>query len=268
MSPQSAIEDLIENCRARNVQSNVYFAQPIGGGLIKIGFATNLRSRMARLQAMSPIPLGLLGSMTGDVSFERVLHVLFDAHRAHGEWFAPHRDILEFIAKYTRQDDAGSIPVERSVARGAQGVRMLEQARALREEMRRVRTEARRELQATVRDFQKQIGQLEREIVGLEAARERAWAERPADLDVCGLCKEQPVLPNSQYCSECAACAECQDAVDEMGVLICEDCWNEVHCRARDCIVCMKPTTATSGDHWSICLSCARSQGVARPSWS
>ena len=77
------VEDVPRNWRSKRV----YFIQPIGGGPIKIGCAANVERRLAHLQAFSPAPLRILGSLPGGVALERELHVRFSEHRLHGEWF-------------------------------------------------------------------------------------------------------------------------------------------------------------------------------------
>jgi hypothetical protein len=66
--------------------SVVYF---IGGedGPIKIGFTTELPSRLRSLQNSSPVPIRLLAAVHGDRALEAEYHRRFAAHRLHGEWF-------------------------------------------------------------------------------------------------------------------------------------------------------------------------------------
>ena len=73
-------------------KSSVYF---IGcDAAIKIGVSVILKDRFATIQAASPVPLKVLTSIEGDHLLEREYHKRFAAHRLHGEWFAPHPDIL------------------------------------------------------------------------------------------------------------------------------------------------------------------------------
>lgn len=73
----------------------VYF---IGGdhGAIKIGRSVNVEVRLRTIQTHSPVPLRILATIEGG-SRERLYHKIFAAHRLHGEWFAPHPDILAEI---------------------------------------------------------------------------------------------------------------------------------------------------------------------------
>lgn len=64
---------------------------------IKIGSAINVGKRFTDLQACSPIPIEILATTSGGMKQERAYHRQFAAHRLHGEWFAPHPDILAEI---------------------------------------------------------------------------------------------------------------------------------------------------------------------------
>jgi hypothetical protein len=75
----------------------VYFAQPIGGGLIKIGSTARLKGRLAQLQIGSPVEITLLAAARGTRRHERGLHEHFSEHRVHGEWFEPCPALIRFI---------------------------------------------------------------------------------------------------------------------------------------------------------------------------
>lgn len=81
----------------------VYFVRAADGeGPIKIGYTSDFDTRAASLQAMSPVALVTLATIDGDRMLELALHRHFAEHRQHGEWFAPHSDILAYIeAPYT-----------------------------------------------------------------------------------------------------------------------------------------------------------------------
>lgn len=68
---------------------HLYFIQGAEGGLIKIGWATVPETRMAHLQAHSPVRLALLHTEPGNGKEEAALHKQFAAARSHGEWFRP-----------------------------------------------------------------------------------------------------------------------------------------------------------------------------------
>lgn len=81
------------------VTSNVYF---IGcEQAIKIGVAKCVNKRFATLQTHSPSKLEVLAVIEGGRKEEREYHARFAAHRLHGEWFAPHPDILAEITRLT-----------------------------------------------------------------------------------------------------------------------------------------------------------------------
>lgn len=65
----------------------IYFVQPEGGGLIKIGRADDPEARLRGLQVGSPVKLKLCSFHEADTEMEMRLHFLFAAYREHGEWF-------------------------------------------------------------------------------------------------------------------------------------------------------------------------------------
>jgi hypothetical protein len=75
----------------------VYFIQGEGGGPIKIGHATYVKSRLKELQSGSPVKLVVLATTPGREREERALHDRFASHRLHGEWFSPAPELLEYI---------------------------------------------------------------------------------------------------------------------------------------------------------------------------
>lgn len=78
-------------------KSEVYFIRSEQADMIKIGYTTDIAQRLNNLQTASPFSLKLLISVPGTLEDERNLHKLFDSCRGHGEWFAPHPELLEFI---------------------------------------------------------------------------------------------------------------------------------------------------------------------------
>jgi hypothetical protein len=68
---------------------SVYFAQR--DGLIKIGWSTNVHSRISTLRAK------LIGAIPGDKKTENVLHKRFARFRVHGEWFKADKSLLAYI---------------------------------------------------------------------------------------------------------------------------------------------------------------------------
>lgn len=79
------------------MKGNVYF---IGcGSLIKIGFAQDVTQRLAQLQTGNPEPLCVTAVIVdAPASLERLLHFVFKAARARGEWFNKSPDLSRLIS--------------------------------------------------------------------------------------------------------------------------------------------------------------------------
>lgn len=54
---------------------------------VKIGVASNVRSRLDELRTGSPVPLHIMWKTRGDRDLEYSLHEYFAPYRIHGEWF-------------------------------------------------------------------------------------------------------------------------------------------------------------------------------------
>lgn len=79
-------------------QQVAYFIGHVAHG-IKIGISNSPLERLSMLQTGSPVPLRILACAQGGRDQERVYHHSFAEHRLHGEWFAPHPEILAEIAR-------------------------------------------------------------------------------------------------------------------------------------------------------------------------
>lgn len=77
--------------------SVVYFIQAESGGPIKIGYTSDIRTRVSSLSASSPTPLRVLATVPGGAAVERSLHLRFRRLRQHGEWFTPDADLIAYI---------------------------------------------------------------------------------------------------------------------------------------------------------------------------
>lgn len=77
--------------------SGVYFVQGVDGGPIKIGYSWDVQTRVSALGVGSPVRLRVLAVIVGTGADEQELHQLLAVHRLHGEWFAPHSDVLAVI---------------------------------------------------------------------------------------------------------------------------------------------------------------------------
>lgn len=77
----------------------VYFIEARGTGCIKIGWATRVHRRLSALQTASPVPLVLLGWLSGSVGAERRLHQQFSTARVrpNNEWFKATPELISFI---------------------------------------------------------------------------------------------------------------------------------------------------------------------------
>ena len=72
----------------------IYFAQAGDGGPVKIGFSSNVESRLASLRCASASEIVLLNTRPGSMKAERLLHSRLERHRLRGEWFEPAEDVL------------------------------------------------------------------------------------------------------------------------------------------------------------------------------
>ncbi len=74
----------------------VYFIQGVDGGPIKIGYTTNLGSRLFALQANSPVLLRTISCLPGTLQDERAFHNAFRHCHSHLEWFHPDELLVSF----------------------------------------------------------------------------------------------------------------------------------------------------------------------------
>lgn len=88
--------------RSTERDRDVYFVQGQQLGLIKIGVATDVQSRLRSVQASSPDQLILMGLIRchNFGQTEREIHKRFAHCRAHGEWFHPETELVDWIRAY------------------------------------------------------------------------------------------------------------------------------------------------------------------------
>ena len=67
----------------------------VGG--IKVGVSGYPPERARKLQVDNPLRVELLGWFEAPAGTEKILHGRLAAHRLHGEWFRPHRDVLALL---------------------------------------------------------------------------------------------------------------------------------------------------------------------------
>jgi hypothetical protein len=66
----------------------VYFVQAGEDGPVKIGFATDVASRLNAMRTSNPEELRLVACFIGTYEDERAMHALFAKYRKRGEWFS------------------------------------------------------------------------------------------------------------------------------------------------------------------------------------
>lgn len=87
--------------RAKNPEGVVYFLQNSLG--IKIGFTTDLESRIRRLQTGCPEDLEQLGTIPGTYATEAEIKARFAHLNIQREWFEPRAELLAYIREVTGQ---------------------------------------------------------------------------------------------------------------------------------------------------------------------
>lgn len=83
----------------------VYFAYSEEARLVKIGFSSNIRTRINGLNTASQAVPGrgrvvLIGWLIGGPALESELHEMFDEYRVDGEWFTPSPEMASVINEY------------------------------------------------------------------------------------------------------------------------------------------------------------------------
>jgi hypothetical protein len=95
----------------------VYFAAGVGTGMVKIGAAEHPASRLATLQAGSPVLLDLLAIEAGGIARERRLHCMFGQQRSHAEWFRLDGDLIRYIVTLHGQHEENLNAMRADLAR-------------------------------------------------------------------------------------------------------------------------------------------------------
>lgn len=85
----------LKRSRAQVGHGFIYFLQC--DSRIKIGFAKDVKRRIADISCACPFPVKLLGTQRGSISEEQALHKRFAAARVTGEWFNFSDDIAQYI---------------------------------------------------------------------------------------------------------------------------------------------------------------------------
>lgn len=84
--------------RSASDRGDVYFIA-CGASQVKIGTAVDPVARMATLQIGSPLPLRLIGSISGGGALEKRLHRRFVEYRVRGEWYEVAGRFAAFLNK-------------------------------------------------------------------------------------------------------------------------------------------------------------------------
>lgn len=90
----------------------VYFAEC--GGKIKVGIASNVKTRLSQLRTGAAQPVTLIASVAGDSDLERALHKRLKRHHIDGEWFKDCPEVRAIIQNAVNNFDAAPEGVEKS----------------------------------------------------------------------------------------------------------------------------------------------------------
>lgn len=91
----------------------VYFLRGEDTGAIKIGFTKRLSTRLSNIATSSSERVTLLGSVPGDIIFEKSLHDEFAADRIRREWFRASPALMSRIASLIGAEEVAELGVVR-----------------------------------------------------------------------------------------------------------------------------------------------------------
>lgn len=95
------IREREEDERRRTLRCFVYLIGASSTGRYKIGYTTNIKSRLRGLRVSCPVDLELVCHKEcfypEAVDLEKKLHDYLRAHNTHGEWFALTDDALKYV---------------------------------------------------------------------------------------------------------------------------------------------------------------------------
>ncbi len=78
-------------------RSLVYFVSAVGSNAIKIGFTTDLESRLRELSTGNPFELLPVAAIFGPPTNEYTAHMTLIRHRLRGEWFDDCQEVWSYI---------------------------------------------------------------------------------------------------------------------------------------------------------------------------
>ena len=81
----------------------VYFLR--AGNTVKIGFSTNLRSRLEKLRNGNSFPVFICKYVHGDRKTEAAFHKRFVEYRLRGEWFDLRGTLAKYLERHIRPID-------------------------------------------------------------------------------------------------------------------------------------------------------------------
>lgn len=82
-----------------HISGFVYFIQGESGGPIKIGYTTDIKQRLVKLQSGCVDILKVLLMVPGNMMYEQYLHGKFENYRLKGEWYKPDPKLFEYMDK-------------------------------------------------------------------------------------------------------------------------------------------------------------------------
>ena len=102
----SDVPPVINSCPVYNLPEGdwVYIIQHEEGGLIKIGFSSNLSLRMRNICLVTGKKIKVLALLDGGKDLESYLHYKFHKYRKLGEWFEDHQVILDYAKNYRKHE--------------------------------------------------------------------------------------------------------------------------------------------------------------------
>lgn len=84
--------------RQQKEPTDLYFIESqCAERFVKIGIASNIRTRLCKMQMDCPYPLKLLKLVSGAANMERGLHLKFAGDNVTGEWFRPSTELHALI---------------------------------------------------------------------------------------------------------------------------------------------------------------------------
>lgn len=97
---KARMENSLRRRGFRERMGQVYLAEAIGTGRVKIGFAAHAGKRLASIAIGCPVPLRLRALLDAPPAMEAALHARFRDAWSHGEWFNITPAIADFMAQH------------------------------------------------------------------------------------------------------------------------------------------------------------------------